>query len=168
VIVGGHGPLPGDDRVVHSSSSHRPGRFRTPLQHFERTGPTRANLDARKRDRDHLCHRGRIERCLRQGEQSGDASVCGGARSRGPPCAGASLGCFGVSVDQATERLLRLLHERGDRRITAAEIEKDGWFSANRGVTAAAAHALATDVSIDVGEQTDVGEWFPYSFMMVR
>jgi hypothetical protein len=45
------------------------------------------------------------------------------------------------------------------------DVEADMWCDAHQSAVSAAAHALATDAAVIVGEETDTRAWFPYSFM---
>lgn len=72
-----------------------------------------------------------------------------------------------MSVGAATTRLLGLIRASDDGQISASTVEGDPWMAAHRDLVAAAAHQLATDPAVIVGEETDGREWFPYSFMIV-
>jgi hypothetical protein len=69
-----------------------------------------------------------------------------------------------VTHDQAKERLLELARVEGGY-LTAETVESDPSLSANRDIVSAAAHELATEPAVVVGEATDDRAWFPYSFM---
>lgn len=69
-----------------------------------------------------------------------------------------------MSVDEATRRLLELARA-GDGYVRALDVEADMWCDAHQSAVSAAAHALATDAAVIVGEETDTRAWFPYSFM---
>ena len=71
------------------------------------------------------------------------------------------------SVDEATRRLVKMIRAADDGQLRAEVIECDPWMTANRDCVAAAAHALATEPAVIVGEEADAREWFPYSFMIV-
>jgi hypothetical protein len=69
-----------------------------------------------------------------------------------------------VSVDAATRRLLDLARA-GDGYVRASDVEADAWCDARQDAVSAAAHALATDPAVIVGEEINGRAWFPYSFM---
>ncbi len=69
-----------------------------------------------------------------------------------------------MTVEQATRRLLELARAEGGY-LAAAMVESDSSMSANQDVVSAAAHQLASDPAVIVGEKTDGRAWFPYSFM---
>jgi hypothetical protein len=69
-----------------------------------------------------------------------------------------------VSVDEATHRLLEFARA-GDGYVRALDVEADAWCDAHQDAVSAAAHALATDSAVILGEETDARAWFPYSFM---
>jgi hypothetical protein len=70
-----------------------------------------------------------------------------------------------MNVEQAKQRLLALLDERGGS-LQAAEVEADAELSQNQDVVSAAAHELATENDIYPGEETGERKWFPFSFLM--
>ena len=72
-----------------------------------------------------------------------------------------------MEVERAKQRLLALLDEQ-DGSLTAAVVEADSHLAADRAITSAAAHALATESGIITGTETDSREWFPFSFMTAR
>ena len=65
-----------------------------------------------------------------------------------------------MEVERAKQRLLALLDEQ-DGSLTAAVVEADSHLAADRAITSAAAHALATESGIITGTETDSREWFP-------
>jgi hypothetical protein len=69
-----------------------------------------------------------------------------------------------MEVERAKQRLLALLEEH-DGSLTAAVVEADSHLAADRAITSAAAHALATESGIVTGTATDSREWFPFSFL---
>ncbi len=69
-------------------------------------------------------------------------------------------------MDEATRRLLALAREGGGH-LTAAAVENDPWCASNQEVVSAATHALATESSVIVAEDSDTRAWFPYSFMIL-
>jgi hypothetical protein len=70
-----------------------------------------------------------------------------------------------MTVEQARQRLLDLIDQHGGY-VGAAIIEADRELAANREITSAAAHALATEPGIVTSEDADGRAWFPYSFLM--
>jgi hypothetical protein len=69
-----------------------------------------------------------------------------------------------VTVEQAREHILRLMGEHGGY-VDRATIEADPAVDEDHEAISAAAHALATESSIIVGEEIDGQRWFPFSFM---
>jgi hypothetical protein len=69
-----------------------------------------------------------------------------------------------VTHDEAKERLLELARAEAGY-FNAEMVERDPTLSANQDIVSAAAHELATDPAVDVGEEADGRAWFPYSFM---
>jgi len=65
----------------------------------------------------------------------------------------------GMTYDEAKARLIAFARQRGGV-ITAAEVEADSEFAADRVTTRAAAHALAGSTNV-FGVSSDAG-WFPY------
>jgi hypothetical protein len=78
--------------------------------------------------------------------------------------AGGRIQFADVTVEQARQQLLILLDESGGY-LTASTIEADRRLAENREVVSAAARMLATEPEIKTGEETDVQDWFPYSFL---
>jgi hypothetical protein len=70
-----------------------------------------------------------------------------------------------VTVEQAKQRLLSLIEQHGGY-LAAGMIEADQELAANPQVVSAAAHALATEPGIIVGEDADARAWFPYSVLV--
>lgn len=68
-----------------------------------------------------------------------------------------------VTIAQAQQRLRELANEGGF--VYAANVEADEQLAADRAITAAAAHSLATEAGVVTGMETDAREWFPYSFL---
>jgi hypothetical protein len=69
-----------------------------------------------------------------------------------------------MNVEQAKQRLLQLLEEKGGS-LQAADVEEDAELSQNQEVVSAAAHELATESEIITGPETDGHDWFPFSFL---
>lgn len=69
-----------------------------------------------------------------------------------------------MSVDAATRRLLELA-QTGDGYVRGSDVEADAWCDAHQDAVCAAAHALATDPAVIVGEESNGLAWFPYSLM---
>jgi hypothetical protein len=69
-----------------------------------------------------------------------------------------------VSVDEATRRLLKLARA-GDGYVRASDVQANAWCDGHQDAVSAAAHALATDPAVIVGEEPDGRTWFPYGFM---
>ena len=85
-----------------------------------------------------------------------------------PPAPGSHCADFyttAMNVEQAKQRILALLAENSGS-LPAAIVEADEEHAQNQQtVSAAAAHALATESDIITGEEQDAREWFPYSFI---
>jgi hypothetical protein len=70
-----------------------------------------------------------------------------------------------MNVEQAKQRLLALLDERGGS-LQAADVEADAELSRNQDVVSAVAYELATESDIYPGKETGERKWFPFSFLM--
>jgi hypothetical protein len=68
-----------------------------------------------------------------------------------------------VTIAHAQQRLQELAGEGGF--VYAAAVEADELLAADRAITSAAAHSLATEPGVVTGMETDAREWFPYSFL---
>jgi len=69
-----------------------------------------------------------------------------------------------MTVEQAKQRLLRLIQENGGM-VTAATIEALPELAGNHEVVSAAARMLATDPEIVTGIEAHGAQWFPYEYL---